>query len=120
MGRADAENSVAPKPLQKQLSLAEKQVPYDVAIEIARIEDEANQKTLVKEAVGGATVRQIREKTKALKKNSRMQKKPEYVTQKIRVTRRWVIVHHESPFVSKEDYIGALSVALKTVKGMDL
>ena len=42
------------------------------------------------------------------------------MTQKIRVTRGWVIVHHESPSVSKEDNIGALSEALKTVKGMDL
>ena len=63
-----------PKPLQKQLSSAEKQVPYDVAIEIARLGRRASRKTLVKEAVGGATVREIREKTKALKKNPRIRK----------------------------------------------
>lgn len=105
-----------PKPLQKQLSESEKQIAYDVAIEIARVEDEGGQKALVKEAVGGATVRLIREQAKSLKKNPRKAKKPSYSTEKIRIAKGWVIIHHEQVSASREEHIAALTEALKALK----
>ena len=105
-----------PKPLQKQLAESEKQVAYDVAIEIARVEDESGQKALVKEAVGGATVRVIREKAKSLKTSKRKAKKPTYTTEKIKVSKGWVIIHYEDASASREDQIAALSEALKALK----
>lgn len=105
-----------PKPLQKQLSESERQVAYDVAIEIARVEDESGQKALVKEAVGGATVRVIREKAKTLKKPKRKAKKQAYTTEKIKVSKGWVIIHYEEASVTREDQIAALSEALKALR----
>ena len=105
-----------PKAVQKQLSESEKQIAYDVVIEIARVEDEGGQKTLVKEAVAGATVRVIREQAKSLKKNPQQAKQQSFATEKIRIANGWVIIHHEQAEASRDEHIAALTEALKALK----
>ena len=105
-----------PRTVQRQIGEADKNVPYDVAVQIARVGDEKHQKALLKEALGGSTVRSIREKAKTLKQPGAT--KPTYSTRKIKIASGWVIIHHERGETSKEDHIAALEDALHTVKGM--
>ena len=109
-----------PRMVQRQIGEADKNVPYDVAVQIARVGDEKHQKALLKEALGGGTVRSIREKAKTLKQKRPGETKPTYSTKKIKIASGWVIIHHESGEPSKEDHIAALEDALHTLKGMSL
>ena len=105
-----------PRAVQQQIGEADKNVPYDVAVQIARLSDEKHQTTLLKEALGGGTVRSVREKAKTLKKKQAGTTKPPYSIKKIKITAGWVIIHHESSDLSKEDQIAALKDALHTIK----
>ncbi len=105
-----------PRTVQRQIGEADKNVPYDVAVQIARLSDEKHQRTLLKEALGGGTVRSVREKAKTLKQKQAGTTKPTYSTKKIKIASGWVIIHHENGKPSKEDHITALEDALHTVK----
>ena len=56
-----------PAPLQKKLQTSEVSVPYDAAMNIARVEDQKQQEHLVGAVLKGATNREIREKIADLK-----------------------------------------------------
>jgi ParB family chromosome partitioning protein len=110
-----------PEDIQKEIREAERIIPYDSVIQIARLEDEAAQRDLLKEVLAGASVRQVREQAKSSKPSSKRAGKPVVrSTQKIATSRGWVIIHCDKKTAKKDDYVAALTEAMKAVKQMDL
>ena len=108
-----------PEPAQEQIRTAERVIPYDSVIEIARVEDPKAQGELLKSVLAGATVKEVRERAREVKP-ARAGKPGARSTQKIAVEKGWVIIHCEKKTAKKEDYISALTEALKAVRKLDI
>lgn len=110
-----------PDGIQTELKKADRVIPYESVLQIARIEDEAAQKELLKGVLAGETVRQIREKAKSAKSESKRTGKGTIKsTQKLQISNGWVIIHCEKKNAKKDDYITALQEALKTARQLDI
>lgn len=107
-----------PEPALKKIRASDRVIPYDSVIEIARLTDEKAQEELLQSVLSGATVRQVREKAKAAKP-TRAGKSKAKSTQKIPVTKGWVIIHCTKKTAGKEDYIEALQEALKAARKLE-
>jgi ParB family transcriptional regulator, chromosome partitioning protein len=103
---------------QAKIRSSERVIPYDSVIEIARVQDEKAQEELLSTILSGATVREVREKAKAAKP-ARAGKAKTKSTQKIPVTKGWVIIHCTKKTAGKEDYIEALQEALKAARKLE-
>lgn len=113
-----------PEPALKKIRASDRAIPYDSVIEIARLTDEKAQGNLLDSVLAGATVRQVREKAKAAKPArgatpARAGKSKAKSTQKIPVTKGWVIIHCTKKTAGKEDYIEALQEALKAARKLE-
>ena len=109
-----------PEDIQKEIREAERVIPYDSVIQIARLEDEAAQRELLKEVLAGASVRQVREQARSSKPNSKRAGKPvAKSTQKIATSKGWVIIHCDKKTAKKDDYILALQEAMKAVRKLE-
>jgi ParB family transcriptional regulator, chromosome partitioning protein len=104
-----------PEAAQEKIRSAERVIPYDSVIEIARLEDIKAQSELLKSVLAGATVREIRERVRE-SKPGRAGKPRARSTQKIRIAKGWVIVHCENKTAKKEDILAALTEAVKVVQ----
>lgn len=107
-----------PEAAQAKLRSSERVIPYDSVIEIARVKDEKAQGELLNTLLSGATVREVREKAKATKPTKAGKGKTKS-TQKIPVTKGWVIIHCTKKTAGKEDYIEALQEALKAARKLE-
>jgi ParB family transcriptional regulator, chromosome partitioning protein len=107
-----------PEAAQAKLRSSERVIPYDSVIEIARVKDEKAQGELLNTILSGATVREVREKAKATKP-AKAGKGKAKSTQKIAVTKGWVIIHCTKKTAGKEDYIEALQEALKAARKLE-
>ena len=107
-----------PEAAQAKLRSSERVIPYDSVIEIARVKDEKAQGELLNTILSGATVREVREKAKATKPTKAGKGKTKS-TQKIPVTKGWVIIHCTKKTAGKEDYIEALQEALKAARKLE-
>lgn len=107
-----------PEPALKKIRASDRVIPYDSVIEIARLTDEKAQEELLESVLSGATVRQVREKAKAAKPE-RAGKAKTKSTQKIAVTKGWVIIHCTKKTAGKADYIEALQEALKAARKLE-
>lgn len=107
-----------PEPALKKIRASDRVIPYDSVIEIARLTDEKAQGDLLDSVLAGATVRQVREKAKAAKP-ARAGKSKTKSTQKIPVTKGWVIIHCTKKTAGKQDYIEALQEALKAARKLE-
>lgn len=107
-----------PEAAQAKIRSSERVIPYDSVIEVARVQDEKAQGELLNSILSGATVREVREKAKATKP-ARAGKSKTKSTQKIPVTKGWVIIHCTKKTAGKEDYIEALQEALKAARKLE-
>lgn len=106
-----------PEETQTELWEAPQPVAYDSVVQIARVEDPAEQKRLVKKVLSGATVKDIREHAKEAKTGVRRAgKKSTPTKQKIKVRGGWVIVHLEDSEGEPSDFIAALTEAAKSLR----
>jgi len=105
--------------VKEKIQSAERAIPYDSVIEIARLQDEKAQAELLKHVLSGANVRDVREKAKAGKPAGRAGKPKAKSTQKIATTKGWVIIHCDKKSAGKEDYLASLQEAVKAIKGME-
>lgn len=103
-----------PEEAQEKIRNAERIIPYDAVVQIARVEDPKAQSQLLKSVLAGGTVREIREKAREAKP-ARAGKPGARSTQKITVEKGWVIIHCDKKTAKKEDYLAALKEALKLV-----
>ena len=108
-----------PLALQEKIRTADRVIPYDSVIEIARLTDQKAQESLLESVLGGATVRQVREQAKAAKPD-RAGKAKTNSTQKISTSKGWVIIHCEKKTAKKDDYVIALQEALKSIRKLNL
>ena len=108
-----------PKAAQEKIRTADRVVPYDSVIEIARLTDAKAQESLLDSVLSGATVRQVREQAKATKPE-RAGKAKTKSTQKIATSKGWVIIHCEKKTAKKDDYVLALQEAMKAVRKLEL
>jgi ParB family chromosome partitioning protein len=107
-----------PEPVQEELRKADRVIPYDSVVEIARATDEKVQVELLKHALNGSSVRAVREKAREAKPQ-RAGKPKAKSTQKIATSKGWVIIHCQKKTAGKDDYLSALQEALKVVKAME-
>lgn len=108
-----------PLAAQEKIRTADRIIPYDSVIEIARVKDEAAQTALLDNLLSGATVRQVREQARVA--NPERAGKPKTrSTQKLATSKGWVIIHCEELTATKDDYVLALTEALKAVRKMDI
>lgn len=107
-----------PEPAQEKIRSADRIIPYDSVIEIARIEDPKAQSELLKSVLAGATVREVREQARGAKP-ARAGKPRARSTQKIAVEKGWVIIHCEKKTARKDDFLAALAEAAKAVRKLE-
>jgi ParB family transcriptional regulator, chromosome partitioning protein len=107
-----------PEAAQERIRTADRVVPYDSVIEIARVEDPKAQSELLESVLAGATVREVREQARAVKP-ARAGKPRARSTRKIAVNKGWVIIHFEKTTARKEDYVAALTEALDAVQNLE-
>jgi ParB family transcriptional regulator, chromosome partitioning protein len=106
-----------PEKTQTELREAPRPIAYDSVVQIARVQDPTEQKRLVKIALSGATVKDIREHAREAKtRYDKAGKRREPAKQKINVSGGWVIVHLEDSNGALTDFIAALAEALKNVR----
>jgi ParB family chromosome partitioning protein len=108
-----------PEAAQEKIRNAERIIPYDSVVQIARVEDPKAQSELLKSVLAGATVRDIREKAREAKP-ARAGKPRARSTQKIAVEKGWVIIHCQKKTAKKDDYVAALTEALKAVRRLEI
>lgn len=108
-----------PEAAQEKIRTADRIIPYDSVIEIARIADPKTQSELLKSVLDGANVRQVREQARGTKPE-RAGKPKVRSTQKIATSKGWVIIHCEKKTAKKDDYVLALQEALKAVRKLDI
>src|SRR3954447_17121762 len=60
-----------PEDIQKEIRGADRVIPYESVIQIARLEDEGAQRELLKNVLAGASVRQVREQAKTSKPSTK-------------------------------------------------
>lgn len=106
-----------PEAAQEKIRTADRIIPYDSVIEIARVKDETAQAELLNSVLSGATVRQVREQAKGSKPDRAGKVKS---TQKIATSKGWVIIHCEKKTAKKDDYIVALTEALKAFRKLEI
>jgi ParB family chromosome partitioning protein len=109
-----------PEPTREKIRSADRIIPYDSVIEIARVEDPKAQSELLRSVLAGATVREVREQARVVKLLKREGKPQARSTQKIVIEKGWVIIHCEMEAAKKEDYIAALTEALKAVRKIEI
>jgi ParB family chromosome partitioning protein len=109
-----------PEAAQERIRSADRIIPYDSVIEIARVEDPKAQSELLKSLLSGATVREVREQARAVKPTKGAGKPRARSTQKIATSKGWVIIHCEKKTAKREDYIASLTEALKAVRKLEL
>jgi ParB family chromosome partitioning protein len=107
-----------PEPIQEQIRSADRVMPYDSVVEIARVEDEEARAGLLKAALNGANVREIRDKARESKGGAA--KAAARSTYKIHISKGVVIIHCEKKTARKADYLAALAEAVKELKKADL
>ena len=106
-----------PEDIQKDIQGADRIVPYESVLQIARTEGEEARRGLLKEVLSGATVRETREQARILKaQTKRAGKGTTKSTQKIATSKGWVIVYCQKQNPKKEDYVLALTEALKAAR----
>ena len=108
-----------PDEAQGKIRSADRIIPYDSVIEIARLTDKAAQASLLESVLSGATVRQVREQAKEAKPG-RAGKSKAQSTKKIATSKGWVIIHCEKKTAKKDDYVLALQEAMKAVKKLEV
>jgi len=108
-----------PEAAQEQIRNADRIIPYDSVIEIARLEDPKAQSALLKNVLSGATVREVREQARGVKP-ARAGKLRARSTQKIAVEKGWVIIHCEKKTARKDDFLAALAEAAKAVRKLEI
>jgi len=108
-----------PDTAQEKLRTADRIIPYDSVIEIARIADFKTQIELLDSVLGGATVRQVREKARGAK-DEREGKPIVRPSRRIPISKGWVIIHCELEAATKDDYILALQEAMKAVRKLKI
>lgn len=108
-----------PEAAQEKIRSADRVISYDSVIEIARVEDPKAQSELLKSVLAGANVREVREQARGAKP-ARAGKPRARSTQKIAVEKGWVIIHCEKKTAKKDDYIAALTEALKAARKLEL
>jgi ParB/RepB/Spo0J family partition protein len=106
-----------PDPVQEKIRTADRVVPYDSVIEIARLPDEKSQSELLKSVLAGATVREVREQARGIKPSRAG--KPAGSTYKIATAQGSVIIHCKKKDAKKIDYLAALTEALKAVRKLE-
>jgi len=108
-----------PEAAQEKIRTADRIIPYDSVIEIARVADPKAQSELLKSVLDGANVRQVREKARGAKPE-RAGKPKAHSTQKIATSKGWVIIHCDKKTAKKDDYVLALQEALKAVRKLEI
>ena len=109
-----------PEETQTELRAAPRPIAYDSVLQIARIEDPAEQKRLVNKVLSGATVKDVREHVREAKIGSgREGKRKQPVKQKIKVSGGWVVVHLEHAEGVRADFLAALTEAVKSLRKAD-
>lgn len=106
-----------PEDIQKQIQDADRVIPYQSVIDMARLTDETAQREVLTAVLSGASVRQVREQVKS--RPGRAGKPVVKSTQKIATSKGWVIVHCKKKNAKKEDYISALAEALKAARQLE-
>lgn len=110
-----------PEDIQKTIRGADRVIPYESVLQIARVEDEGSQRELLEGVLAGASVREIRDRAKTAKpETKRAGKGSAKSSQKIPTSKGWVIIHCDKKTAKKDDYVTALTEALKAVRQMDL
>lgn len=108
-----------PDEAQAKIRSADRIIPYDSVIEIARLTDETAQASLLESVLSGATVRQVREQAKE-SKPGRAGKPKTQSTKKIATSKGWVIIHCDKKTAKKDDYVLALQEAMKAVRKLEV
>ena len=108
-----------PEDSQKKIQSADRIVPYDSVIQLARVKDPKAQNELLKSVLNGATVKDIRKQARKVKPE-RAGKPWVHSTQKIRIANGLVIIHCEKKTAKKQDYILALAEAVKVIRKLDI
>lgn len=108
-----------PEAAQEKIRTADRIIPYDSVIEIARVADPKAQSELLKSVLDGANVRQVREQARGAKPG-RAGKPKAKSTQKIATSKGWVIIHCDKKTANKGDYVTALQEALKAVRKLEI
>lgn len=110
-----------PEELQKEIRAADRTVPYESVIQIARINDATDQRKLLDSVLSGASVREVREQAKSTKSIAKPEVQGrEESKQKIPTSKGWVIIHCDTKSAKKDDYVTALTEALKAISAMDI
>jgi ParB family chromosome partitioning protein len=108
-----------PEAAQEKIRTADRIISYDSVIEIARVRDQKAQIELLDSVIAGANVRQIREQARRAKPG-RAGKPKAMSTQKIATSMGWVIIHCDKATAKRDDYVLALTEALKAVRKLDV
>lgn len=112
-----------PEEIQKKVRSADRVLSYDSVVELARLEKPEAQAELLKSLLSGATVREVRQKARETKPSSKKGagKGKTASTHKIKLSSGgWVIIHSTKKSPKKDDYLEALTEALKALKQADI
>ena len=109
-----------PEDVQKQIRKADRVIPYDSVLQLARIDGESAQRDLLKDVLAGASVREVREKAREGKSQTKAVGvgSPKSV-QKFTTAKALVTVSCRKKNAKKEDYITALAEALKAARQLE-
>ena len=99
-----------PEELKEEIKSSDRIIPYESVLQIARVEDKETQRALLKDALSGASVREIREQAKSAKAQpNKAGKGRAKSTQKIPTSKGLVVIHCEKKTAKKDDYVAAFS-----------
>jgi ParB family chromosome partitioning protein len=107
-----------PEKTQEEIRSADHPVPYESVLQIARVDDSREQTKLVKKALAGATVKEIREEARQAKTSKGSRKKTTPPKKKIRVSSGWVMVQLNVPDAEQTHFVAALTEAANTLRKM--
>jgi len=105
-----------PEAAQEKIRKADRIIPYDSIIEVARVENPKAQSELLKSIMSGASVREVREQARDAKPAKAKRAGKTTSTKKIATEKGWVLIHCATKTAQKEDYLEALKEALATVR----
>ncbi len=109
-----------PEDIQNEIRGASIVIPYESVLQVARADDEASQRELLKEVLSGASVRAVREQARSSKPAAKGAGKGSInSTQKIATSKGWVIIHCQKKNAKKEDYVLSLTEALKAARKLE-
>lgn len=113
-----------PAPVMAEVEQAKVSIPYDAVIEIARLKDEAAQRSLLQSAIKGATVRQIREQARGAgeqveAKADRPAEGKFGAQERLSISQGEVVIRLHEKEPTKDDLLEALAAAMKAVKARE-